>query len=1056
MLLINILLLFSLSLSTVQEGQIVDLLHINTPIEKNISSGTTHLYKVTVVNGQYLWVSLNQKSVDAVIKFISPDGKLLIEINSTIGATGKEYLYWIAEQNGDYRIEVTKNPKFATDGIYEIKIEELRQPTQEDRTRVDARKLIAEADILALKGSAETSRKAIERYNESLPLVRTLSDRETEVRVLNNISNLHYYFGERRKSLEIMLLTIPLREAIGDPGGIASTYNALGRLYDDLGEKKISIEYLDRALKFWRTAGDRKGEAMTLNNTGLLYDSIGENQQALDYYTQSLKLRRETGDLRGEAITLSNIGKIYSHLGERERALDLYFQSLKIKHDLGERQSEAVTLNNIGLIYFELKDFNQSLKYYNDALTLWKAVGDKGGEATTLVNIGKVYKKLSEDQKALDNYMQALALWKTTGDKRGEAGTIINLGSHYESVNELDKSFDHFNMSLPIVRAIGDLRLEAEAHYGIARVECKRSNLEKTKVEMEDAIRLIELLRTKISHPDLRASYFSTVQEYYEFYSDILMQLHEQTRITAYLGAALHLSEKAKARSLLELLAEVKADIRKGVDINLVEREKKLQNELNSKSEQLIRLKSGKTAKERLEAAEKEYEELSLQLIELQAQIKSTSPEYANLVQPLPLDLERIRAEVLDSDTVLLEYMLGQKKSYVWVVTKDSISGYRLPGRAEIETTAQRVYDKLTARNRHYETNIKKKEAIAEAEADYSKAALQLSKMILEPVSGELKKKRLLIVSDGALQFVPFSALPFPVKKDEIDFKPLINEFEIVSLPSASTLAVLRSEHKDRKPAPRTIAIFADPVFSASDPRLKLVVNKARSGSEKVEQEPVVAQRSLEVDLNRALGDIGIGTVDSGPQRLLSTRDEAEAIVKFVPDKEQKLALGFDANRDTATSKELEQYRILHFATHGMLNNDHPELSGIVLSLFDKEGRKRDGFFRLHDIYNLQLPAELVVLSACQTGLGKQIGGEGLIGLTRGFMYAGASRIIASLWKVDDEATAELMKYFYEAMLKGGKAPAEALKQAQMEIMKQKRWQSPFYWAAFILQGEIR
>jgi CHAT domain-containing protein len=188
--------------------------------------------------------------------------------------------------------------------------------------------------------------------------------------------------------------------------------------------------------------------------------------------------------------------------------------------------------------------------------------------------------------------------------------------------------------------------------------------------------------------------------------------------------------------------------------------------------------------------------------------------------------------------------------------------------------------------------------------------------------------------------------------------------------------------------------------------------------------------------------------------RLPGTRREAAAITALVPTTERKQALDFEASRVTATSEELSQYRIIHFATHGLLNSQHPELSGIVLSLVDAQGKPQDGFLRLHEIYNLKLPAELVVLSACQTGLGKEIKGEGLVGLTRGFMYAGAARVMASLWKVDDRATAELMKQFYQGMVKDGLRPAAALRAAQVAMWKQQRWQEPYYWAAFVLQGE--
>ena len=190
--------------------------------------------------------------------------------------------------------------------------------------------------------------------------------------------------------------------------------------------------------------------------------------------------------------------------------------------------------------------------------------------------------------------------------------------------------------------------------------------------------------------------------------------------------------------------------------------------------------------------------------------------------------------------------------------------------------------------------------------------------------------------------------------------------------------------------------------------------------------------------------------------RLLASREEAEAILAASPGEPSLKAIGFDASKALATSAELDQYRIIHFATHGVLDSEHPELSGLVLSRFDQRGQALDGFLRLDDIYNLKLSADLVVLSACNTGLGKEVRGEGLVGLTRGFMYAGAARVVVSLWNVNDRATSELMARFYARMLKGGERPASALRHAQIEMSGDRRWGAPYYWAAFTLQGEWR
>jgi CHAT domain-containing protein len=277
----------------------------------------------------------------------------------------------------------------------------------------------------------------------------------------------------------------------------------------------------------------------------------------------------------------------------------------------------------------------------------------------------------------------------------------------------------------------------------------------------------------------------------------------------------------------------------------------------------------------------------------------------------------------------------------------------------------------------------------------------------------------------------------------------MIDDHELVYEPSASVLALQRSELANRKRGPHAVAVIANPVFATDDPRVAALTK--RNGSANVQPKsngqalPEIATRGG--DVSRALEDIGLERFP----RLLSSAVEAQKIVNLAPKGESKAALDFDASRETAMSSELSEYRIVHFATHAIVNYEHPELSGIVLSLVDRKGQPQDGYLRLHDIYNLNLPADLIVLSACQTGVGKEIKGEGLIALTRGFMYAGAERVVASLWKVDDVATAELMAQFYKQMFVSGQSPAAALRAAQITLAKKR---SPADWAGFVLQGE--
>jgi CHAT domain-containing protein len=435
------------------------------------------------------------------------------------------------------------------------------------------------------------------------------------------------------------------------------------------------------------------------------------------------------------------------------------------------------------------------------------------------------------------------------------------------------------------------------------------------------------------------------------------------------------------------------------------------------------------------------------------------------LTQPQPLNTEEIQG-LLDDSSVLLNYFFGEKQSWMWAVTPNAVASFRLPPRQDIEAAARKFYGLLTARQpNNQESSIQYAARVAEADAKFQTEASVLSRMLLAPIASKLnlewKGKRLVIVASGALDYLPFAALTVPSvpeagAKTAKGYRPLIADHEVVNSPSASVLAAIRSESAGRRKAARTLAILADPVFDANDPRVVAQATKKGSGGNLVS-----SVRSAEMAPSSPANNPGLmrsarSFNRAGFSQLPFSRKEADAIAAFIPKDRLLKATSFKANRSTALSGELARYRIVHFATHGLLNNEYPELSGLVLSLVDENGGAQDGFLRMREIYNLQLPADVVVLSACQTALGKEIRGEGLVGLTRGFMYAGARRVVASLWQVDDLATAELMKRFYRGMLKDGMRPAAAMRAAQLEMMKQNRWSKPYFWAAFTMQGEWR
>ncbi len=903
--------------------------------------------------------------------------------------------------------------------------------------------------------------KALDYNNQALAIWQALGDHRDEALTLNNIAVLYNSMGESQKALEFYEKALPMRRDAGDKEGEAVTLNNIGRVYDVLGQKRKALDYLNQSLVLRRELRDQRGEAVTLNNIGGVYRDLGEYQKALDSYDQSLPLRRAVGDKSGEAATLNGLGSLYASLGENQRALDHYEQALAILRDTNDITGRAIVLNNIGKIFRTMGDYQKALDYYNQSLPLREAARDRRGQATTLSNIGMAYNWLGDRQKALEYYDKSLAMTRQARDRAGEGIILDNIGSVYVALGDPDKAFDYFNQALTLRREVQDRQGEAITLTNLARVERDRGNLLAARDDTEAALRLLESLRTSIVGQELRSSYFASVQGAFGFYIDLLMRLDKQHPSEGHVAAALQASEEARARSLLELLTEALAGIRQGADAGLLERERDLRMQLSVKAEAQMRLLSANPVPKQAAAIRKEIEALAIQYNEVETQMRIQSPKYAALTQPQPAGLNEIQQQ-LDSDTLLLEYALGEDRSFLWAVSTTSVAAYELPKRADIEVAAKRVYSLFTARQPVAgETADQERVRIAKADAAYPSAARALSNMLLAPVALHLRTRRLVVVADGALRYVAFGALPVPVtgrqgvagsnpfnaRKGKMDDgTPLIVDHEIVSLPSASTIALLRRATSGRKPALKTVAVIADPVFDKDDDRVAMAT--AQPGH----QEPVAGDR----DLRRAVREVGVTGTGLRIPRLPFSREEAEAIIAVAPAGSGMSATGFKANRATATSSELSHYRIVHFATHALLNGEHPELSGIVLSLVDEQGHAQDGFLRLQDLFNLNLSAELVVLSACQTGLGKEIRGEGLIGLTRGFMYAGAPRVVASLWKVSDRATAELMGHFDGGLLKQRMTPAAALRAAQVAMLKNKRWHAPYYWAPFVLQGEWR
>lgn len=912
-----------------------------------------------------------------------------------------------------------------------------------------ANNLSEEGDVLNSFAYAYVSRgknkKALEFANKALRLSQQNRNRKAEALALHTIGDSHYGLGNLQKSLEYYRCALQLYRDSYDYCHQAEVLISSGYAYIELSEIESAFNAYNEALSLSRDSNNRHTEARALRAIGNLQTKLGENQYAIDSFEESLEILQSMEDRLLKATIFAGLGYIHERLCDYQKAIEYFDQAVAIFRSIDDIWGEAEVLMDSGNAYYSLKNYQQALHNYNQALSHFTKLSMPRYVAQTLRNIGLIYDSLGERTRAFGYYNQSLALTRKGQDQRYEAYTLSYMGYSYESMGNKRKAFDYYQRALQLNRISFDRFGESLTLYNLARIEWGDAELDAARARIEAALKIAESLRTDVSIRDLRITYFASVYQYYELYIDILMKMHKERPDRGFQVLAFETAERSRARALVEMLKETKADIRKNVDPVLTARENILQHLIAIKNERRMNISARRNKAEEA-ALTKDIERITAERNQVQLQIKTANPDYAALMQPVTSSLKEIQ-QILDNDDLLLEYSLGKEKSYLWAISKTEIYGYELPGRSTIENLADQIREILTSVQRiREESLLQRQERLKESETLYWQKALALSDMLLEPAAAVLETKSLIIIPDGALQYIPFSSLPDP-RLPDTEMRPLALNHEIIYEPSVSTLLTLTDRATQRQLAPKAIAIFADPVFEPDD---------ARVGKSKIAADAVADGQKRGTEVYRGLRDAGVLDGLNNIPRLIASRDEAESIMAVIPAGLGLKAVGFDANKQIAESSELSKYRIIHFATHGVFNNEKPELSGLMLSQFDKDGKPQDGFLQLKEIYNLYLPVDMVVLSACNTGLGKYVRGEGLLGLTRGFMYAGAGRVMASLWKVDDEATSELMKNFYRKILEEKKTPTAALRESQIAMWQQKRWRSPYFWAAFVLQGEYK
>jgi CHAT domain-containing protein len=1017
-------------------------------IRHELASNAREVFVVSVDQNNLLRLTINKTDFVLSTTIFGPTGLKLLEHVSRDPEPVSPSLP--TQLEGTYRIELQSLDK--ANGHYELKLEPLAPLTYFNKKVSEAQQAIARATTLQANSTETSFRQAIDQYDKAVNAWKSVSDFVSasdsalksgdvcfliseyeealkryqnaatlagkddwlaKARALSHIGRLHSYMGNNELAQRVISESLQLFKQ-HESNLSTSAKNAYGDALSNLAEVSYatgdflkSSQQLKTALKVF--LNDRHGEAKVHLFMAYIAGSIGETENAVAELARAQDLYRATNDVTGEALALTTSGLARSREGDDSGAIEMYLKAIAIFRSAGARHSEAIALNALGQSHQNLSEFALAIKNYENALQLFQEVGSLDGASVTTFQMATAYDLNEQPDQALTYYERCLHLSRAARKTRTEANALSQIANVYAAQGRREQALTQHLKLQKFYERIGDLRGQATALN---------------------------------SH------------------GDFLLQNNQAERALEVYRRALPLSEKVGEQPLLisTLYNLARANFALGDSeraLPLVQRSLQQVEELrNNVASPDFRLTY-------FSGVQKHYELCIQILMELERQhpndgfgakafliserararllrdLVATPHQEIHNSSPLEqIDLKQIQAELRDDDT-LLEYSLGSEHSYLWAVTANSLRSYRLPARKMIEDAARDFYEVVTARQRL--DGERYRDEVDAADSKYFQTANKLSELLLGPVANQLGTSRLIVVTDGALQYIPFEALPAPSSSHL-----LLESNEIVAEPSMSALVTLRKDPRPSAAKNKLVAIIADPVSSRSDDRVQ---NQTPSLVTTVAASETIIPTSLQ-RRNEAIDGREL-------TRLTHASEEADAISAIAPWGTTMLAKGFAASRETAIASDLNQYQIVHFATHGFLDNEHPELSGIVLTSVDRNGERTNGLMPLHDIHNLDLSAQLTVLSACQTALGKDIKGEGLVGLTHSFMSAGSKSVVASLWKVDDRATSALMADFYKLMLQDGMSPSAALRTAKLKMMRDRRWSAPYYWAGFVLQGEF-
>jgi len=853
-----------------------------------------------------------------------------------------------------------------------------------------------------------------EKYHKkALGIFDQIKDYKTKADVLYNIGTEFTAKGESQKGLKYMEQSLAVYRELNLEKDIADTEHMMGLMYVRIGEAEKGKVFLDRSLKVFRKLSDRYNEGINLLNLSTAYSALGNTSKRFESLQKSLEIAREVGHKILEAYDLQQIGTIYAESNMLDRALIYFQESLALSEQLGIKRNIFHARTQIANLYADKGDIDKGIAYGLETLKLIKESPFRQVEAIQQKDIGEFYSLKSDWENARKYKLHSLQTIHQIEDRQAEAQVLASLSVVYTKLDSLETAKNYAEMAIALAQTNKLLPDLWYAQYSQGLVHDKLQQEQEALTYYMESINTLETIRDQISSEELRSGFLGKKMDIYDVTLEQFNKLWHKTNDREYETKSFEYAERAKAKTLLEILAESNANIRQHINPVLLKQMEQVNRDISSLIAELQKIEPEKPGYQKIH---RELEEKEQQFAKLKLKIRRDNPAFAELRYPQPITIQQVQKELLASDTILLEYFLGNDNSYLWIVTSDSVQMIQLPKREVIE-------DKVSA----YLEYISRPPATR----SFLLSGYELYSLLIPVDIENLKSKNhLLIIPDGKLHYLPFETLVIEKPENARD-EPgyLISKFEISYAPSAS-VALFIKKHFASHEWPMELLALADPVFS---PRDSLV----QSINDSLNLE--IASFSEEIYRDFKLNPLEY------------SRSEVEKISNLYSSNKQKLLFGDAAREEEIKSENLTSYKKLHFSTHGILDEQLPARSAIVLTLDDDPAE--DGYLQMHEIFNLNLNADLVVLSACQTGLGKLVKGEGIIGISRAFFYAGASSILVSLWYVDDKSTAQFMVNFYQN-LEAGMSKSKAIQKAKLQfILRLERESHPFYWAPFVLTG---